>query len=103
MRKLIVIATAFLVCTTLSAQSNSRNAALETAPGKDFDTKVQVDVLYGKTQPGQDKGLMFRQSVLDETNNGNVAERQDIMPPEEKLKLINNKKSTTTKTSNKPN
>lgn len=102
MKKLLIIS-ALAFCGSLSAQTNSRTAAVETAPGKDFDTKVQVDVLYGKTQAGQDKGLMFRQSVLDETNNGNAAENRDAMSPEEKLKLLNNKKTPTQQTTKQPN
>ena len=102
MKKLIIIPLMLLMCGIVSAQNNSRMAAVETAPGKANTSKAQADVLYGKTQDGQDKGLIFRQSVLDETNNGNAAENSEAMPPEEKLKLIDNKKATT-KTTNKPN
>lgn len=104
MKTLIVIITLTLGVFNTKAQMNKRAVAdtkVETAPLKDFDTKVQVDALYGKTIPGQEKELIFRQSVLDETNNGNLAEKQDIMPAEEKLKLLNNNKTTATKTTNK--
>ncbi len=102
MKKILIIS-ALAICGSLSAQNNSRTAAVETAPGKGYAAKAKEDALYGKTQDGQDKGLIFRQSVLDETNSGNSAENRDVMSPEEKLKLIDNKKKPTQQTTNKPN
>ncbi|CAF0728860.1 unnamed protein product [Rotaria sordida] len=67
------------------------------ASAKEMDTKAKGDVLYEKTKDTQDKSLIFRQSVLDESNV-KTADKVDAIAPEQKVKLLDNtiKRNTTT-------
>lgn len=87
-----------------SAQSNKRlsvaDAGTVATPHKEADAKAKADVLYDKTTAGQDKSLLFRQSVLDESN-ATMEDKRDMMPMEEKQQLLNNKRATTKEKTNK--
>lgn len=98
MKKLIAIAGILFTCHSMQAQQTLNNKRLSVAqqgPVGQVDVKDKADVLYGKTQQGQQKDLIFRQSVLDETNKtpGDIA---DLKEPADKPKLLNNtlKRST---------
>lgn len=91
MKKLFAIVVVVFLCESLAAQTNARMSVAEQVPPKEADTKAKADKLYGKTQTGQQKELIFRQSVLDETNKTGQAEKADTVSTTEKLKLIDNK------------
>lgn len=89
---------------TFAQANNTRLSKAEAttvvSPLKEADTKAKADVLYDKTTAGQDKTLMFRQSVLEESNT-NTEDQRGMMPLEEKQQLLNNKKTTTKQKTNK--
>lgn len=65
----IILTIAFaVVALSLSAQdTNKRMAVVEKAPKKDLAVITKSDKVAYKMQDGQQKDLILRQSVLDET------------------------------------
>lgn len=93
MKKIIVIAGILFTCHSIQAQQTLNNKRLSVAqqgPVGQIEVKDKADVLYGKTQQGQQKDLIFRQSVLDETTKTTTGDNADLKEPADKPKLLNN-------------
>lgn len=94
-----------MIARAANAQTATTAKRMQTpadASAKDMDTKAKGDVLYDKTKDAQDKSLIFRQSVLDETNV-KTDDKADAMEPAQKVKLLDNKlkrNNTTVKPNN---
>lgn len=97
MKSIVAIVFMLMLAGSLSAQTNKRMQTPADASAKEVEAKTKGDILYDKTKEGQDKDLIFRQSVLDESNV-NKADKADAIAPEQKLKLLNNtiKRNTAT-------
>lgn len=89
-----------MIAGAVNAQTATTAKRMQTpadASAKEMATKAKDDVLYEKTKDTQDKSLIFRQSVLDESNI-KTTDKVDAVAPEQKLKLQDNtiKRNTTT-------
>jgi hypothetical protein len=98
MKSIVAIVFMLMIAGAVNAQTATTSKRMQTpadASAKEIDTKTKGDVLYDKTKDGQDKSLVFRQSVLDESNV-KPEDKVDAIAPEQKIKLLNNtiKRST---------
>ncbi|UPT65631.1 MAG: hypothetical protein M0D57_13945 [Sphingobacteriales bacterium JAD_PAG50586_3] len=105
MKSIIAIVFMLMIAGAANAQTATTAKRMQTpadASAKDMDTKAKGDVLYDKTKDAQDKSLIFRQSILDETNV-KIDDKADAIEPAQKVKLLDNKlkrNNTTVKPNN---
>lgn len=105
MKSIVAIVFMMMIAGAANAQTATTAKRMQTpadASAKEMDTKAKGDVLYEKTKDTQDKSLIFRQSVLDESNV-KTTDKVDAVAPEQKVKLLDNKlkrNNTTVKPNN---
>jgi hypothetical protein len=90
MKSIIAIACMLFFASNLFGQDTQKRASTATglSTAKQAGVKDEADVLEGKTKDGQEKELIFRQSVLDESND--KIDKADAVGQEQKVKLLNN-------------